>query len=61
MAHRCAILDDYQNVALKLADWSIPDVEVKVFNDPSMKKYLRITVGTPDENRILLSAFRESL
>ena len=33
MAHRCAILDDYQNVATKLADWSIPDVEVKVFNE----------------------------
>ena len=23
-AHRCAILDDYQNVALRLADWSEP-------------------------------------
>jgi D-3-phosphoglycerate dehydrogenase len=34
MPHRCAILDDYQNVATKLADWSIPDVEVKVFNQP---------------------------
>jgi len=34
MPHRCAILDDYQNVALKLADWSIPDVEVKAFNQP---------------------------
>ncbi len=34
MAHRCAILDDYQNVATKLADWSIPDVEIKVFNEP---------------------------
>ena len=34
MAHRCAILDDYQNVATKLADWSIPDVELKVFNEP---------------------------
>jgi D-3-phosphoglycerate dehydrogenase len=35
MAVRCAILDDYQNVALKLADWSkiAPDVEVKVFNE----------------------------
>ena len=33
MTHRCAILDDYQNVATKLADWSIPDVEVKVFNE----------------------------
>ena len=33
--YRCAILDDYQNVALKLADWaSSPDVEVKVFNEP---------------------------
>ena len=34
MPHRCAILDDYQNVATKLADWSIPDVEVKAFNQP---------------------------
>ena len=34
MAHRCAILDDYQNVALKLADWSkIKEVETKVFTD----------------------------
>src|SRR6476660_1817773 len=34
MPHRCAILDDYQNVATKLADWSIADVELKVFNEP---------------------------
>lgn len=36
MKHRCAILDDYQNVALKLADWSAlgSDVEIKVFNKP---------------------------
>ena len=34
MTHRCAILDDYQNVANKLADWSIPDVEIQVFNEP---------------------------
>jgi phosphoglycerate dehydrogenase-like enzyme len=34
-AYRCAILDDYQNVALGLADWSkLPEVEVKVFNEP---------------------------
>jgi len=35
MAHRCAILDDYQNVALKLADWSkiTKDVEIKVFTE----------------------------
>ena len=32
--YRCAILDDYQNVATGLADWSkIPEVEVKVFTD----------------------------
>jgi len=31
---RCAILDDYQNVALKMADWSAisKTVEIKVFN-----------------------------
>jgi D-3-phosphoglycerate dehydrogenase len=36
MPMRCAILDDYQNVALKLADWSkiTGEVEVKVFNSP---------------------------
>jgi len=34
MPVRCAILDDYQNVALKLADWGkLKDVEVKVFNE----------------------------
>jgi phosphoglycerate dehydrogenase-like enzyme len=35
MAYRCAILDDYQNVALKLADWSkiTKDVDIKVFTD----------------------------
>jgi len=34
MTLRCAILDDYQNVALKLADWSkIKEVETKVFTE----------------------------
>jgi len=35
MAVRCAILDDYQNVALKLADWGrLKDrVEIKVFTE----------------------------
>jgi phosphoglycerate dehydrogenase-like enzyme len=35
MSLRCAILDDYQNVALKLADWDkVKDrVEIKVFNE----------------------------
>lgn len=34
MTYRMAILDDYQNVALKLADWSSVkgDVDIKVFN-----------------------------
>jgi D-3-phosphoglycerate dehydrogenase len=34
MRLRCAVLDDYQNVALSLADWSkiSADVDVKVFN-----------------------------
>jgi phosphoglycerate dehydrogenase-like enzyme len=32
--HRCAILDDYQNVALSVADWSkvAGDLDTKVFN-----------------------------
>jgi phosphoglycerate dehydrogenase-like enzyme len=36
MKYRCAILDDYQNVALSYADWSVlaKDVDVKVFNEP---------------------------
>src|SRR5690242_8815024 len=36
MTYRCAVLDDYQNVALKYADWSkvTGDVEVKVFDEP---------------------------
>jgi D-3-phosphoglycerate dehydrogenase len=35
MAYRCAILDDYQNCALKVADWSIlgKEVECKAFTD----------------------------
>ena len=32
--HRCAILDDYQNVALRMADWSgvSGDLEIEVFD-----------------------------
>jgi len=35
MPLRCAILDDYQNVALTLADWSNirRDIDIKVFNE----------------------------
>jgi phosphoglycerate dehydrogenase-like enzyme len=33
--HRCAILDDYQNVTLKVTDWSkvAGDLDIKVFNE----------------------------
>lgn len=36
MHHRCAILDDYQNVALKFADWSpLKDqIDITVFDKP---------------------------
>ncbi len=36
MKHRLAILDDYQNVALKLADWSAVkgDLDITVFDQP---------------------------
>ena len=35
MPLRCAVLDDYQNVALSMADWSkvTGDIEIKVFNN----------------------------
>src|SRR4051794_38803642 len=33
---RCAILDDYQNVVLKVTDWSkvSGDLDIKLFNQP---------------------------
>src|SRR5256885_1552867 len=33
--YRCAILDDYQNVVLKVTDWSkvAGDIDIKVFNE----------------------------
>jgi phosphoglycerate dehydrogenase-like enzyme len=36
MPYRCAILDDYQNVVLQVADWSpiAKDVDITVFNEP---------------------------
>ena len=48
--HRCAILDDYQNVALGLADWSTlaSEVEFTVFNAP---------LGEPDEIARALQGF----
>ena len=48
--HRCAILDDYQNVALQVADWSklAGEVEFTVFNAP---------LGGPDEVARALQGF----
>jgi phosphoglycerate dehydrogenase-like enzyme len=48
--HRCAILDDYQNVALGLADWAslAGEVEFTVFNAP---------LGGPDEIARALQGF----
>jgi D-3-phosphoglycerate dehydrogenase len=48
--YRCAILDDYANVALQLADWSplAGEVEVTVFNAP---------LGTVDEIARALRGF----
>src|SRR4051812_39626448 len=36
MPQRCAVLDDYQNVALKMADWSkiSGHLDITVFNHP---------------------------
>lgn len=50
MRYRCAVLDDYQNVALKLADWSkiAGDVDVTVFT-----KHM----SGPDEVHRLLQDF----
>ena len=36
-------------------------VLVRNFNAPALPNCLRVTVGTPEENRILLSALRESI
>jgi phosphoglycerate dehydrogenase-like enzyme len=47
--HRCAVLDDYQSVALKMADWSkvMPDLDIKVFSEPmgSLEEVTRALQG----------------
>jgi phosphoglycerate dehydrogenase-like enzyme len=50
MALRCAILDDYQKVVLKVADWSKVkgDVDIKVFNEH---------LGGPDKVAAALKGF----
>ncbi len=49
--YRCAILDDYANVTLQLADWSplAGEVEVTVFNAP---------LGTVEEIALALQGFQ---
>src|ERR1700692_2662926 len=51
MADRCAILDDYQNVVLTVADWSKvkSDVDIKVFNEH---------LGGPDKVIAALQGFQ---
>jgi histidinol-phosphate/aromatic aminotransferase/cobyric acid decarboxylase-like protein len=34
---------------------------VRNLNSPALRNCLRVTVGTPDENRILLNALKEGL
>jgi phosphoglycerate dehydrogenase-like enzyme len=48
--HRCAILDDYQSVALKMADWSkvMGELDIKVFSEP---------MGSPEEVARALQGF----
>jgi phosphoglycerate dehydrogenase-like enzyme len=47
--HRCAILDDYQSVALEMADWSkvMGDLDIKVFSEPmgSLEEVARALQG----------------
>jgi phosphoglycerate dehydrogenase-like enzyme len=48
--YRCAILDDYQNVALQMADWSkvAGELDIKVFNE---------SLGGPDQVATALQGF----
>jgi phosphoglycerate dehydrogenase-like enzyme len=48
--HRCALLDDYQGVALKMADWSkaAGDLDIEVFSEP---------LGGPEETARALKGF----
>jgi phosphoglycerate dehydrogenase-like enzyme len=50
MAYRCAILDDYQNVALQVAGWSKikGQVKLEVFNE---------SIGPPDKVIAALRGF----
>ena len=66
MAYRCAIIDDYQNVALKLADWSkvTKDVEIKVFTEAvrrSAPGVLGVPVEVPEHGEyVALGAARQA-
>ena len=57
--HRCAILDDYQNVALKMADFGslAADVEFTVFNRP-LGKIEEIARALADFDMVVLTRER---
>ena len=46
---RAAILDDYQNVAMAMADWSpvAKDVEIEVFNEPFASQHAAVKRTSP--------------
>ncbi len=53
--YRCAILDDYQNVALSLADYSkVPEVEFKVFNEPVRRSDERTIADVKDFDIVVM-------
>tara|TARA_B100000749_G_scaffold234605_1_gene192028 strand:- start:218 stop:499 length:282 start_codon:yes stop_codon:yes gene_type:complete len=57
MPLNCAILDDYQNVAMKCANWSkiLPDVAVSAFHDTVSGKALAERLSSFD----IIVAMRE--
>jgi D-3-phosphoglycerate dehydrogenase len=58
MPHRCAVLDDYQNIALSMADWSPvkSELDIKIFNEPfgGSEEVLKALQGFP-----IICAMRE--
>jgi D-3-phosphoglycerate dehydrogenase len=62
MRHRCAILDDYQTVALKLADWSAVsgDLDIQVFNS-HLGEPARVIEALKDKSIVCLMRERTPL
>lgn len=57
---KIAVLDDYQNVALKLADWSTvaERAEITVFNDHVSDPFALAAAATASECRNILIGIR---